>query len=163
MYFAGDSVHPNWLLCRLSLCISLVSYFYATLGLVWQNLLLYRIVAGKIITKQCLFPSLHPRTEYAKGGNHFMPRASYVLTLPSLRAESIREKKWSQSIEWETIGHNGLCNPLLKIKRNPTYRVISEKFLSNALRRFYFECSFVLYVSEIWEFYCLMAQLEVKE
>ena len=117
-------MHPNRLLCCLSLCISLVSYFYATLGLVWQNLLLYRIVAGKIKTKQCLFPLLHSRTESAKGGKRFMSSASYVLTLPSLRAKSIRGKKWSQSSEWETIGHNRFCNPLLQIKRNPTYRVI---------------------------------------
>ena len=54
-----------------------------------------------------------------------MPRASYVLTLPSLRAESIREKKWSQRGELETIGHNGFCNLLLRIKRNPTYLVIT--------------------------------------
>ena len=40
---------------------------------------------------------------------------------------------------------------------------MSVKFLSNTLRRFHFECSFVLYVSEIWEFFCLMTQLEVKE
>ena len=33
-------------------------------------------------------------------------------------------EKWSQSSELETIGHNGFCNPLLQIKRNPTYRVI---------------------------------------
>ena len=53
-----------------------------------------------------------------------MSSASYVLTLPSLRAESIRGKKWSQSSESETIGHNGFCNPLLQIIRNPPYRLI---------------------------------------
>ena len=70
------------------------------------------------------FQPLHSRRESAKGGKRFMPRASYVLTLPSLRAESIREKKWSQRGELETIGHNGFCNLLLRIKRNPTYLVI---------------------------------------
>ena len=127
-------MHPNRLLCCLSLCISLVSYFYATLGLVWQNLLLYRIVGGKIKTKQCLFPSLHSRTESAKGGVR-VSSASYVLILPSLRAESIRGKKWSQSSEWETIGHNGFCNPLLQIKRNPTYRVII--YISKVLEQYF--------------------------
>ena len=142
-------MHPNRLLCCLSLCISLVSYFYATLGLVWQNLLLYRIVAGKIKTKQCLFPFLHSRTESAKGGKRFMSSASYVLTLPSLRAKSIRGKKWSQSSEWETIGHNGFCNPLLQIKRNPPYRLII--YASKVLEQYFTTILF-------WVFFCTVGE-----
>ena len=64
-----------------------------------------------------------------------MSSASYVLILPSLRAESIRGKKWSQSSELETIGHNGFCNPLLQIKRNPTYRVII--YISKVLEQYF--------------------------
>ena len=49
-----------------------------------------------------------------------MPRASCVLTLPSLRAESIPKKKWSERGELETIGITGFvifCCELNEILR----------------------------------------------
>ena len=130
------SVHHNWLFCCLSLCISLVSCFYATLGLVWRNLLLYRIVAGKIITKQCLFPT--PSIPYRVYKRRKAVYAAWVIRCDTSVSKSRiypREKKWSPSSEWETIGQNGFCNPLLQIKRNPTYRVII--YISKVLEQYF--------------------------